>query len=65
MSNAKLSASEIVELMVKDRMITKKSAEEFVKVFFSVIEDALKDGETVKIKGLEPSNRNGTKPAKA
>ena len=52
MSNAKLSASEIVELMVKDRMITKKSAEEFVKVFFSVIEDALKDGETVKIKGL-------------
>ena len=52
MSNAKLSASEIVELMVKDRMITKKSAEEFVKVFFSVIEDALIDGETVKIKGL-------------
>ena len=52
MSNAKLSASEIVELMVKDRMITKESAEEFVKVFFSVIEDALKDGETVKIKGL-------------
>lgn len=52
MSNAKLSASEIVDLMVKDRMITKKSAEEFVKVFFSVIEDALIDGETVKIKGL-------------
>ena len=52
MSNAKLSASEIVELMVKDRMITKKSAEEFVKVFFPVIEDALIDGETVKIKGL-------------
>ena len=52
MSNAKLSASEIVDLMVKNRMITKKSAEEFVKVFFSVIEDALKDGETVKIKGL-------------
>lgn len=52
MSNAKLSASEIVDLMVKNRMITKKSAEEFVKVFFSVIEDALIDGETVKIKGL-------------
>ena len=52
MSNAKLSASEIVELMVKDRMITKKSAEEFIKVFFPVIEDALIDGETVKIKGL-------------
>ena len=52
MSNAKLSASEIVEQMVKDRMITKKSAEEFVKVFFPVIEDALIDGETVKIKGL-------------
>ncbi|MBP8904045.1 MAG: HU family DNA-binding protein, partial [Paludibacteraceae bacterium] len=52
MSNTKLSAGEIVELMIKDRMISKKSAEEFVKVFFSVIEDALIDGETVKIKGL-------------
>ena len=52
MSNTKLSAGEIVELMIKDRMISRKSAEEFVKVFFSVIEDALIDGETVKIKGL-------------
>ncbi|MHB9055225.1 MAG: HU family DNA-binding protein [Paludibacteraceae bacterium] len=52
MSNTKLSVQEIVELMVKDRMITKKSAEEFVKVFFSTIEDTLIDGEIVKVKGL-------------
>ncbi len=30
MSNTKLSAGEIVELMIKDRMISRKSAEEFV-----------------------------------
>lgn len=52
MSNTKLSVQEIVDLMVKDRMITKKSAEEFVKVLFSTIEDTLIDGEIVKVKGL-------------
>ena len=52
MGNMKLTALEIVELMIQDRMISKKSAEEFVKILFSTIEDALIDGDSVKVQGL-------------
>lgn len=52
MSKEKLSIPEIIELMVRDKKTTKKTAEEFIKVLLSTVEDALLSGESVKINGL-------------
>ena len=40
---------EIVDLMVEHRNMTRKSAEDFVKQLLSTIEDALLEGDSVKI----------------
>lgn len=52
MSKEKISIPEIIEWMIKDNKTTKKTAEEFIKVFLSTIEDALLSGESVKVKGF-------------
>lgn len=52
MSKGRISLQELVDLMVENRSITKKSADEFIRVLLSTIEDALANGEQVKVKGL-------------
>ncbi len=52
MSKEKISIPEIIDLMVKDKNITKKTADEFIRMLISTIEDALLSGDSVKVKGL-------------
>ncbi len=52
MSKEKISMQEIVDLMVEHRNMTRKSAEEFVRQLLSTIEDALLEGDSVKISGI-------------
>lgn len=52
MSKEKLTVPEIIDLMVQDKSITKKSADEFIRILISTIEDALLSGDSVKVKGL-------------
>lgn len=65
MSKEKISVQELVDLMVIDRMITKKTAEEFIKVLLSTIEDALTNGEPVKVKGLGTFKSQWNEPRKS
>ncbi len=48
----RISVQELIDLMVENRTITKKTADEFIRVLLSTIEDALINGEPVKVKGL-------------
>ena len=52
MSKEKITIPEIIDLMVKDKTITKKKADEFIRILISTIEDALLSGDSVKVKGL-------------
>ena len=52
MSKEKLSVQELIELMTTGRTVSKKTVDEFIRVLFSTIEDAMVNGDSVKIKGL-------------
>ena len=52
MSKDKISTQEVVEAIAAQLNISKRAADEFVKTMFTVIEEALMAGETVKIKGF-------------
>lgn len=52
MSKEVIAISEIIEEMIRDRNISRSIAEEFVKVLLSSIQDALIEGDSVKIKAL-------------
>ena len=65
MSKEKISVSEIVDLMIQNKNLTRKSTEDFVKVLLSIIEDALIEGEVVKIKGLGTFKPQWNEPRKS
>jgi|GEM_PF-2513252 len=52
MSKNILNQSDIVDLLIKNTTISKDEAEKFVKILLSTIEDALLEGDSVKIKGF-------------
>ncbi|MBP1637625.1 MAG: histone family protein DNA-binding protein [Bacteroidetes bacterium] len=65
MSKEKISMPEIVDSMVDGRNINKKSAEEFVKYLLSTVENALIEGDVVKIKGLGTFKPQWKEPGKS
>ena len=50
--NERLTIQDLIDLLVAKHSMTKKDAEAFVKEFFLLIEQALENEKTVKIKGL-------------
>ena len=50
MSKEKISSQEIIDHVSAKASVSKRAAEEFLKVMISTIEDALLAGETVMIK---------------
>ena len=56
---------EIVDLMVEHRNMTRKSAEEFVRQLLSTIEDALLEGDSVKISGFGTFKPQWNEPRKS
>ncbi len=52
MSKDKVSSQEIIDQVTAKSQISKRAAEEFIKVFISTVEDALLVGEVVKIKNF-------------
>ncbi len=65
MSKEKISMQEIVDLMVEHRNMTRKSAEEFVRQLLSTIEDALLEGDSVKISGFGTFKPQWNEPRKS
>ena len=65
MSKEKISMQEIVDLMVEHRNMTRKSAEDFVRQLLSTIEDALLEGDSVKISGLGTFKPQWNEPRKS
>ena len=65
MSKEKISMQEIVDLMVVHRNMTRKSAEEFVRQLLSTIEDALLEGDSVKISGFGTFKPQWNEPRKS
>lgn len=65
MSKEKISVSEIVDMMIQNKNLTRKSTEDFVKVLLSIIEDALIEGEVVKVKGLGTFKPQWNEPRKS
>lgn len=54
--NERLTIQDLIDLLAAKHSMTKKDAEAFVKEFFLLIEQALENEKTVKIKGLGLSN---------
>lgn len=52
MSKERISIQDLIDLMVDDRNFTKRAAEDFIRVLLETIEEALQDGESVRVKGL-------------
>ena len=50
--NERLTIQDLTDLLAAKHSMTKKDAEAFVKEFFLLIEQALENEKTVKIKGL-------------
>ncbi|MDD3322751.1 MAG: HU family DNA-binding protein [Paludibacter sp.] len=51
-SKEKISSQEIIDLVATKASVSKRAAEEFLKVMIATIEEALLAGETVKVKGF-------------
>ena len=54
--NERLTIQDLIDLLAAKHSMTKKDAEAFVKEFFLLIEQALENEKTVKIKGLGTFN---------
>lgn len=65
MSKEKLSVQELIELMTTGRTVSKKTVDEFIRVLFSTIEDAMVNGDSVKIKGLGTFKSQWNEPRKS
>ena len=64
MIKEKISSQEIIDLVSSKSKVSKRVAEDFLKVMISSIEDALLAGEVVKIKTSGLLNFNGMNRAK-
>lgn len=65
MSKEKISSQEVVELISAKASVSKRAAEEFLKVMISSIEEALQVGEAVKIKGFGTFKLQWVEPRKS
>lgn len=65
MSKEKISSQEVVELISSKASVSKRAAEEFLKVMISSIEEALQVGEAVKIKGFGTFKLQWVEPRKS
>lgn len=65
MSKEKISSQEIVELVSVKASVSKRAAEEFLKVMISSVEEALKAGDIVKIKGFGTFKLQWVEPRKS
>lgn len=65
MSKEKLSVQELIELMTTGQTVSKKTVDEFIRVLFSTIEDAMVNGDSVKIKGLGTFKSQWNEPRKS
>lgn len=65
MSKDKLSSQEIVDLVAAKASVSKRAAEEFLKVMISTIEEALLAGDVVKIKNLGTFKLQWNEPRKS
>ncbi|HEY5592344.1 MAG TPA: HU family DNA-binding protein [Paludibacter sp.] len=65
MNKEKISLQEIVDLVASSASISKRAAEEFLKVLFSSIEEALLAGEVVKIKNFGTFKLQWNEPRKS
>jgi len=65
MSKEKISMQEIVDLMVQRRNMTRKSAEEFVRLLLSTMEESLIEGDSVKITGFGTFKPQWNEPRKS
>jgi len=61
----KISSQEIIDLVSSKAVVSKRAAEEFLKVMISTIEDALIAGESVKIKNLGTFKLQWNEPRKS
>lgn len=64
-SKEKISSQEIVDLVSAKASVSKRAAEEFLKMMISTIEDALLAGESVKIKGFGTFKLQWNEPRKS
>ena len=65
MSKDKLSSQEIVDLVAAKASVSKRAAEEFLKVMISTIEEALLAGDVVKIKNFGTFKLQWNEPRKS
>ena len=65
MNKEKISSQEIIDLVALKASVSKRAAEEFLKVMISSIEDALLAGDSVKIKGFGTFKLQWNEPRKS
>ena len=65
MSKDKISSQEIIDLVSSKAAVSKRAAEEFLKVMISTIEDALIAGEIVKVKNFGTFKLQWNEPRKS
>lgn len=61
----KISSQEIIDLVSSKALVSKRAAEDFLKVMIATIEDALMAGESVKIKNLGTFKLQWNEPRKS
>ena len=65
MSKEKISSQEIIDLVASKLSVSKRVAEDFLKVLFAIIEEALVEGESVKIKNFGTFKLQWNEPRKS
>jgi len=65
MNKEKISFQEIVDLVASRASVSKRATEDFLKVFFASIEEALMAGEVVKVKNLGTFKLQWNEPRKS
>lgn len=65
MSKEKISSQEIIDLVASKLSVSKRVAEDFLKVMFATIEDALVEGDSVKIKNFGTFKLQWNEPRKS
>lgn len=65
MSKEKISSQEIIDLVASKLSVSKRVSEDFLKVMFATIEDALVEGESVKIKNFGTFKLQWNEPRKS
>lgn len=65
MSKEKISSQEIIDMLASRASVSKRAAEEFLKVMISTVEEALLAGEVVKIKNFGTFKLHWNEPRKS